>query len=179
MKTLIAVILIMLGGLMTFAQKVQVGADRTIDISKYRTYGWDMKTTSQNPHLNQMVIDNVDLELAAKGLRKVDSDPELIVVFWAAAENDLHITYPTWAPGFNSVQTGVVVGSQSWPVTKGTLVIDISDSKTKNGVWRGTATDTLKHGPTGDKASDAKSVEKQLKKSIKKMFKQFPRPSGN
>jgi hypothetical protein len=46
----------------------------------------------------------------------------------------------------------------------------------KDGLWRGTATDTLKHGPTGDKVRDAKSVEKPIKKAVVKMFKKFSRP---
>ena len=77
----------------------------------------------------------------------------------------------------NSIATGIPSSSQSWLVTKGTLVIDISDTKTKNNVWRGTATDTLSNGPTGDKAKDAKNVEKPIKKAVKKMFKQYPHPN--
>jgi hypothetical protein len=88
----------------------------------------------------------------------------------------MHVTNPSWAPALNSISTGVAVGSQSWAVTKGTLVIDISDTKTKNGVWRGTASDTLNHAPSGNKAQDAKNAEKSIKKAVEKMFKKFPRP---
>jgi hypothetical protein len=59
-------------------------------------------------------------------------------------------------------------------VTKGTLVINISDAKTRNEVWRGTATDTLEHGPTGDRVRDAKTVAKPISKAVQKMFKKFP-----
>ena len=44
-------------------------------------------------------------------------------------------------------------------------------------VWRGSANHTLEHGPTGNPAKDAKSVEKPIRKAVEKMFKQFPRPS--
>jgi len=59
-------------------------------------------------------------------------------------------------------------------VTKGTLIINISDAKSKNAVWRGTATHTLEQGPTGDRIRDAKTVEKPIRKAVEKMFKKFP-----
>jgi hypothetical protein len=77
----------------------------------------------------------------------------------------------------NSISTGIYAGAQSWPVTKGTLLVNISDTKTKNEVWRGTATDTLKQGPSGNKVEDAKTAEKPIRKAVEKMFKQFPNPS--
>ena len=57
------------------------------------------------------------------------------------------------------------------------MVVDITDAKTEKTVWRGQATQTLEHGPTGDRAKDAKMVEKPIKQAVKKMFKQFPNPS--
>jgi len=53
-------------------------------------------------------------------------------------------------------------------------MIDISDAKTKNGVWRATASHTLENGPTGDRVKDAKQVEKPINKAVQKMFKNFP-----
>jgi hypothetical protein len=125
-----------------------------------------------------MIVDAVDQEMRGKGFTKVETDPEVTVAIFAATESDLHISYPSWSPNLNSIATGVVVNAQTWPVTKGTLVVDLSDTKTTSSLWRGQATDTLKHGPTGDRVKDAKSVEKPIKKSVQKMFKQYPRPSG-
>jgi hypothetical protein len=79
----------------------------------------------------------------------------------------------------NSIATGVAVGSHNFLITKGTLVVDLLDTKTNNSVWRGQATETLDRGPTGDKVRDAKTVEKPIRNAVKKMFKQFPRPKKN
>jgi len=57
------------------------------------------------------------------------------------------------------------------------LVVDLLDTKTKDSVWRGTATHTLDRGPTGNKVKDSKTVEKPMRNAVKKMFKQFPNPS--
>ena len=176
-KLLALIVFALLSAVSVSAQKVSVGADPGVDVTKYKTYGWSTQMAGANPLVNQIVVASVDSQLAAKGLKKVDVDPELTVVVFGSTESDIHVSNPSWAPSLNSIATGVAVGSQSWIITKGTLVVDMLDTKTKNSVWRGTATETLDRGPTGDRARDAKTVEKPIKNAVKKMFKQFPHPS--
>ena len=175
-RTALILLLILAGAVTVVAQKVKVGADPNVDLSRYKTYTWSQGMAGANALVNAQIVAEVDRALAAKGLQKVETDPELTLAAWVWTESDSHVTNPSWAPALNSISTGVAVGAQSWPVTKGTLVIDISDTKTKNGVWRATATDTLNHAPTGNKAQDAKHAEKPIKKAVDKMFKKFPRP---
>jgi len=155
------------------AQKVKVSSDPAIDFSKYKTYAWDQGTLA-NPLIKQFIVTAVDKEMSAKGLQKVEADPDLILTTLTATESDLTMTNPSWAPQLNSIATGIPASSQAWTVTKGTLVVDISDARTKNGVWRGTASHTLENGPTGDRVRDAKQVEKPINKAVQKMFKKFP-----
>jgi hypothetical protein len=173
MKIVIISALILVAALTVNAQKVKVGSDPAADFSKFRTYSWDEGMLA-NPIVRQHIVMAVDKELAAKGIQKVEADPDLIVTTLTATETDLTMTNPSWAPALNSIATGIPSSSQTWPVTKGTLVIDISNARTKNGVWRGTATHTLENGPTGDRAHDAKTVEKPISKAVEKMFKKFP-----
>lgn len=130
-----------------------------------------------NPIIRQRILTAVDRAMAAKGVEKVEEEPDLIVAALVSTESDLTMTNPSWTPVLNSIATGIPASNQTWPVTKGTLVIEISDAKTKNGVWRGTATHTLENGPTGDRVRDAEAVEKPINKAVQKMFKQFPRSS--
>ena len=51
----------------------------------------------------------------------------------------------------------------------GTLVLDMYDSRNKQLIWRGTASDTLSNKPDKD--------EKKLDKTVEKMLKSFP-PKG-
>ena len=166
-------ILIALLAVTVSAQKVKVSSDPACDFSKYKTYAWDEGTLA-NPLVKQYIVTAVDKEMAAKGMRKVKSDPDLLLTTLTATVSDLTMTNPSWAPALNSIATGIPASSQSWPVTKGTLVVDISDAKTKNGVWRGVASHTLENGPTGDRVRDAKQVEKPINKAVQKMFKKFP-----
>ena len=176
-KIICTILLVVASALSVHAQKVRVGSDPAVDVSKYKTYAWSSGTTGTNAIINQQIVNAVDAQLAAKGLKKVETDPELTVSALVWTEADMHITNPSWSPSLDSLATGVYAGSQSWPVTKGTLVVNISDTKNKNEVWRGTATDTLKQGPSGNKVEDAKTAEKPIRKAVEKMFKQFPNPS--
>ena len=175
-RATLIILLIVAGAISVAAQKVHVGADPNVDLSRYKTYTWSQGLAGPNALVNAQIVAAVDRELAAKGLQKTDTDPELTLAAWVWTESDMHVTNPSWAPALNSISTGVAAAPQSWAVTKGTLVIDISDTKTKNGVWRATATDTLNHAPTGNKAEDAKNAQKPIKKAVEKMFKKFPRP---
>ena len=176
-KLLLTTLLILAGSLSVYAQKVRVGADPAVDVAKYKTYAWSTERSGTNAIINQQLVTAVDAQLAAKGLTKVATDPELTISALVWTESDMHVMNPSWHPSLNPISTGVYVGAQSWPVTQGTLVVNISDTQTKNEVWRGTASDTLKQGPSGNKVEDAKSVEKTIRKAVEKMFKQFPHPS--
>jgi hypothetical protein len=175
-KTLIIALLIVIGAVSVEAQKVQVAANPNADLTRFKTYTWSKGQLTQNPLVQQTIMEAVDRAMTAKGLSKVEADGDMTVVAWAAHESDMHIAYPSWHPGLNSIATGIVVGTSSWPVTKGTLVVDLTETSTKNSLWRATATETLDHGPTGNMAKDAKSVEKKINKAVQKMFKKYPRP---
>lgn len=168
-----ALILIALLAVTVNAQKVKVSSDPAVDFSKFKTYAWDQGTLA-NPLIKQFIVTAVDREMMAKGLQKVDSNSDLILTTLTATNSDLTMTNPSWAPQLNSIATGIPSSSQAWTVTKGTLVIDISDARTKNGVWRGIASHTLEDGPTGNPVQDAKQVEKPINKAVQKMFKKFP-----
>ena len=178
MKPLVLIIAMLATVWSVNAQKVKVTSDPAVDLTNYKTYQWAPHKGSSNPLIHQTIVNAVDRALAAKGLRKSDVDPQMTVTILAAIEFDMHTTYPSWSPAFNSINSGIVVGTQSWPVTKGTLMVGLLDAKSKNDVWRGTASDTLDHGPTGNVAKDARSVEKVINKAVDKMFKKYPRPSN-
>jgi len=173
MKTLIIIVLVAVCSFTANAQKVKVTSDPGANFSSYKTYSWDQGMFS-NPIIRQHIITAVDTAMAAKGFQKVESDSDLIVSALAWTESDLTVTNPSWAPSLNSIATGIPANAQPWPVTKGTLIVNISDAKTKSGLWRGTATQTLDNGPTGDRLRDAKTVEKPIRKAVEKMFKKFP-----
>jgi hypothetical protein len=155
--------LLMVGS--ALAQKVTTDFDRSADFSGYTTYAW---VPSQNPAKSPLwharIIENVDQQLAAKGLRKMD----------AAAEADLYVTYNGGLRETTSLQgfgTGGRWSGGSFSVnkvteTEGTLIVDLFDPRTRQLVWRGIATETVSE-------KTEKNIAK-LEKVVKKLFKDFP-----
>jgi hypothetical protein len=178
MKTLFIVLLVLAGAVSVNAQKVKVGADPAVDVSKYKTYAWSKPMPPGNPFVQEKIVQSIEQALAAKGLTKVEENPDITVAYYAAVNANLQIGYPSWSNAMGSaLSTGIGVDSQTWVVPKGMLVVDIADAGTKSTVWRGSATQALEHGPTGNPMKDAKSVDKPIRKSVEKMFKQYPRPN--
>lgn len=175
MKTLLTLLILTAAAVSAAGQKVKVAADPAADFSKYKTYAWAEGAVAANPFVNQMILQTVDEAMSAKGLTRVSSNPDVTIAALAALNSDLHISYPTWGRSTTSTTaTGIYVGTQNVAVSKGSLVIDMADARTKATVWRGIATHTLSDAPTGNSAKDAKNVENHLRKAIDKMFKQYP-----
>ena len=148
------------------AQKVNVDFDRGTDFSKYKTYAWSKGTPAANPMIHQRIIDGIDAQLAAKGLRKVESNPDLVVVYHAAT--DTQVSVSTWGGG---PLGGWRMGSGTATVNKvpvGELVVDIGDVQAKKFVWRGTASSTV--------SSKQEKNEKYLNTALTRMFQNFPQP---
>lgn len=147
----------------TFAQKVMTDYDHNASFAKYKTYAWvASKNPAKDPLWNQRIIEQIDLQLSAKGLKKVDAEADLYVTYNGGLKENTSIqgfgTGGRWAGGTFSVNK----------VTKleGTLIVDLYDVGTKQLVWRGIATETV-----SDKTE--KNIAK-LEKVVKKLFKEYP-----
>jgi hypothetical protein len=156
-----------------WGQKVDVKFDKSVDFSKYKTYTWAKGMPARNPIVNQMIIDSIEQQLAARGLTKTEADGELQVIFVAAMDLDLQIQGLTWSNVSNPMGSLTNVGPPM-NVRKGMLVVDLMDKKAERYIWRGTAKETLTQGPTADIVGDAKRVEKVVKKAVEKMFNKYP-----
>jgi Domain of unknown function (DUF4136) len=62
------------------AQKIDVDYDHTADFSKFKTYGWISSERPASGLWNQRIVDGIDAQLQAKGLKKVDSNADPLVV---------------------------------------------------------------------------------------------------
>ena len=166
------------------AQDVIRDYDRSVDLSKYKTFDWVKREKppiirveeSADPRLSSEALDSqihslVEKELEKKGFRKATNEsPDFLVSYLAVGKLDLAssqrdtlpsplLPYGHWRPFYH---TGIDYRLQR----KGTLTIDIVDGATNKLAWRGSATDTF---------SEAKEAPKKIEKAIKKMFKKFPK----
>jgi len=72
------------------AQKTSAAFDEKVDFSTYKTFTFD-KEGARNPYVNMLIVAAVDRELTSRGFTKVNTDPDLKVVYLAATVPNLQI----------------------------------------------------------------------------------------
>ena len=117
--------------------------------------------------MEQRVIDAVDAQMKAKGLTRVDSGGDISITYHAAATESMDVQtfstgsyYGCWGGCMSTASTTVR------PVTTGTLIVDMVDTRTNKMLWRGSGTDTV----TGEPADS----ERKINEAVVRMFQAFP-----
>ncbi|MCI0541758.1 MAG: DUF4136 domain-containing protein [Verrucomicrobiales bacterium] len=150
------------------AQQVSVDFDKGVDFSQYKTYAWGTGTPAANPLVHQRIVAGIEAQLAAKGLRKAESNPDLIVLYHAATDTQVSINTMGGGP-FGGWRWGTGTATVD-KIPVGQLAVNIGDPSAKKFVWRGTASGTI--------SSKQEKNEKALNSALTKMFQNFPNPPG-
>ena len=146
------------------AQKVTTDSAPNVDWSKYHTYSWGEGTPAPNPLTAQRIVAGIDAQLAAKGLTKVAADPDLVVMYHVATDQQKSINWQNYGGWGRFGGMGGMGSAQVDTVTTGQLRVDVADYKAKQFLWRGTGSDTV----SGDPQKNAKKIEKALTKMFEK-----------
>jgi hypothetical protein len=165
MRTMIKM-LVLGAGLMAvaaLAAEISIDADRTADFSAFKTYAWKANDKASDPQVDRAIVTDIEAQLAAKGLKKVDKDPDLFVVYHAILSKEAKVT--DWDEGkFKFENRNITVEK----LTVGTLMVDLRDAKTGMLVWRAAGTDYLQAKYFTQDFADG------LKKNIALMFTMYP-----
>src|SRR6266850_2116966 len=172
--TRVIVVLLLLTAGQSFAQKVNVNFDKDVDFSKYKTYAFTEGTPTPVALTNQRIEKAIEAQLAAKGLTRVESNADLMVVFHCAVTERTQFSTGSldgwgWGRGWRRWGGGETAITEVEQIPVGTLIVDIGDSFTKRYIWRGTGTKTISSNPDKN--------EKAIDAAMKKMFEKFP-PQG-
>jgi hypothetical protein len=166
MKTGVAlVMLLLLATTPGLAMSVNLDYDKDYDFSKIRTYQWIAPTTiDRDPLIRQRITNAVKYQLGTRGLREVESDPDIYVTFNSNAREDVSMNTTDIAPAGWREHTNYGTATTSMKTYRvGTLIVNATDAKTKKLVWSGIAEDTVKPDP--DK------IEKKINQALEKMAK--------
>jgi hypothetical protein len=162
-------------GVAAFAQQVNFDYDRSADFSAYKTYQWvDYREVPVGDQiLDQDIKRAVDAQLAGKGLRRVESDGDLLVGYQAGISQEKQFdSLGGWGgPGWWGGPWGNTRVTSS-TIEVGKLVIGIFDPATKQLVWRGSVSKTL------DIKKDPDKNYRNLEKAIAKLFRNYPPHAG-
>lgn len=163
------------------AEKIHVHYDKSIDFSKYKTYGWAPHGAVAHPMLALDIVGAVDSEMSKRGLTKVAANPDLLVQIYGSVDTEVSMTsnnplynatggIPPFDPSMtspgNSLYWDGYYGNSTVVVRPGTLAIDIIDAKAKKLIWRGVGSEAISNNP--DK------LMSEANDTISKLFKDYP-----
>ena len=179
------------------ASKVHVDYDRQADFGSYRTFAWGNAKGFNLEDVNELVhlrVKNyIEAKLTQAGFLMVDKDPDLWVTYYTASKDQTKINvvamgyaFPTtwgwdpywtgawgWGYGGSSAASGQVA-----VYTKGTLIIDIVDARTKTLIWRGTLLDSVPDNPDKVSKKIYKGIDKIIRKWRKMRKEQLSQEAG-
>jgi hypothetical protein len=174
MKRTLALLAVAALALAVACSTLQTNADwdKTANFSNYKTWGWKEDGSIKNDILNRRIQGLIGAELGKKGLTRSDDNPDLWVAVHGRMSKETQInTYNTgWGYGWGWYGGGGMTTSTVQEIPVGTLIVDLVDSRKKEMVWRGTATDTLKP----DRSPDER--EQALSEAFAKLFEKYPPP---
>ncbi len=163
----ISLIGVMFLGASAFAQEVQFDYDRSANFGSYKTYQWvDRRPIATGDQLlDQDIKRAVDGQLAAKGLRRVETGADLQVSYQGAVSQEKEFDSIGLGPGPGWWGDRRVTSST---IDIGKLVIEMFDPAAGHLVWRGFASKTLNLNKDPDKNY------RNLEKAMAKLFRNYP-----
>jgi hypothetical protein len=159
--------------------KVQTEFDPKAEFPRFKTWSWiaqepgaEQAQAVRNPAVLGLIRAAVERELAARGLVAAGGgEPDLLVAVHGFAQDRIEVTnYGYVAP----------VGPYGWygapmhaadvrQYREGTLILDLVDARSKQLVWRATATDTV---------TSPSQVQQVIDAAVRDMLVNYPPKQG-
>jgi hypothetical protein len=160
------------------AKKVQIDYDHESNFSRYRTYRWMQRPDAKlqgrqlpdarfpNQLMHERIVGFIEEALAAKHLRRVDTEADLLVNYqMKVTEQQQWTTYtdgigPGWGWG-SAIST-----TTTQTILIGTLVVNMMDPRHEQLVFQGMSTETINSKPAEN--------TRKLAKAVNKIFANYP-----
>lgn len=163
----------------SFAQKITVGYDKSVDFSKYTSFTLAQPTTPPaRPLLYATIVGSIEYELKGKGLAEMEKNGDLILIPAGGMEFGLNTAAGTpIMPSYSGVPSAI--DATMWTgagsasnlmapyVPEGTLMLTFVDRVANKVIWTGTVTEKF------DIENKKKSLER-VDKAITKLLDRFP-----
>lgn len=148
------------------------------DFTRYATFAWDDADDfpTGDPRLdnNALFVHRLHLaieaQLAARGIRRVEEDPDLVVHHHLAVRDRVEVFEVDRRRGYED-PSGHGPGTGVYQYEEGTFLVDIADAETLTMVWRGWAQTDIEAG-----LSDPQRLVELTDAAVARMFESFPRP---
>jgi len=198
MRRAIAIALVTLFAVSSLGMaKVYVDYDRNAKFGSYKTFAWmdpnGYDLEDSHPLVHKRIVQYIEAKMKQGGLEEVTSNPDLLVTYYVSTKEETQINTVSmgygygpgwgWDPYWSGYWGAYPMGSTTYvsTYTKGTLIIDIVDAKTKTLIFRGTSTQTVSDNPAKTEKKIFKGIDKIVKtyrKMRKKQLKQEAKGSS-
>ena len=173
--TLAAAITLLVVPTVTLAQKVSYDYDKSADFATFKTYALRDGTKVGQELIDSRIVSAIEAQLAAKGLTKVEANPDVFVVYHVAFDKQKDIStyssgggYGPYGWGWGGGWAGGTTSTQIRDILVGTMVVDIADAKKGQLAWRGMAVREVNTQANPEKR------DKSINEAAKKIFKNYP-----
>jgi hypothetical protein len=176
-RSLIAAAALVLVPALAIAQKVTYDFDKGTDFTTFKTYALKDGTPVGQPLIDERIVAAIDTQMAAKGFKKDETNPDVFVVYHVAFDKQKDIStfssgygggYGPYGWGWGGGMSSTSTSTQVRDILVGTLVVDMADAKGKKVVWRGMGTKEIDTNAKPDKR------DKSINKAVEKIFKNYP-----
>ena len=159
------------------AQKVSYDYEKSANFASFKTYAQKDGTKVGQPLIDDRIGAAIDTQLAAKGLTKAASNPDVVVIYHVAFDKEKDIStyssgygggYGPYGYGWGGGWAGGTTTTQVRDIVVGTLVIDIADAKKNQLAWRGMGVKEINTQANPEKR------DKSINEAVKKIFKNYP-----
>lgn len=154
---------------------MDVGADfePSTTLAPFRSFAFDTRDAlptgdprlDNNPFFDSRMRAAVEFEMAAKGLKRGESSPDLLVHYHASVSQRVDVLRSDTERGYTDV-TGTPANIVQFD--EGTILVDVVDAKSKRVIWRGWARADL-----GGVLSDPHTMDNFVQKAVHGMFTRF------
>jgi Domain of unknown function (DUF4136) len=183
MKKLI-LILIFATIALSCTRNLHVEREPNVAIEQYKSYAWNKLEASKashpfyrSPELNQLIIRDIDKNLANKGFKRHAVNPDFLVDFHIYVEEQKFQNLVCGAGFYRGERYLPDLSQRTYCESPeivnyddGTLIIDIVDAHTGQLVWRASMSDII------DNPSYAGKI---FSKKVKRILKKFPTQKKN
>ncbi|OEZ02199.1 MULTISPECIES: DUF4136 domain-containing protein [Stenotrophomonas] len=159
----------------TTTPTVHTDFDPGANFASFKTYTWAMKPQGGSPLVTQRIVDGIDARLAARGWTQSPNGDVAVAAHIVTSQRQTLDTFYTgsnmggWGWRGGAWGGGMGMGSATTTVRTydvGTLVVDMFDAKSKQAVWRGTASATVPSSPD--------RVNATVEAGLDRLFASFP-----
>lgn len=150
-----------------------------LDFGRYSTFGWDEDAIREtgdvriqnNPFFQDRLFEAVARELSARGIRRDESSPDLLVHYHLSVMDHIDIYERDPQSGYPDSEYGA--GTNIVQYEQGTFIVHFVDAETEENLWIGWA-----QGKIESALNDSEKMREWVDEAVAMMFEDFPVLTG-